>query len=317
MGRPALPADMSNVFFPHKVAVIILNWKSPEDTIESLRSALASTNVNLEVFLVDNDSKDGLCDKVQRELPEVSILKNQTNLGYAGGNNAGIRAALKKGADFVFILNNDAVVNKDCIGILLETALASSHAGLMAPKVLQRSEPELIDSLGTRMDWFRLRPCIGRHGQKDDGHEKKVFASSILVGCALFVARSGIEKIGLLDENFFLIHEDADWSLRSLEAGYENLVVPAAVVYHKRSQSLNKLPALSHYYSVRNFFYLAKKHAGWAGILTFLGALFFTLKNSLVFLVGGSESKKRSRVFFMATFDFFHGAMGKCKRVFE
>jgi len=308
---------LNNASFSPKVAVIILNWKSPEDTIESLRSALASTYVNLEVFLVDNDSKDGLCDRVQRELTEVSILRNSTNLGYAGGNNTGIRAALKKDADFIFILNNDAVVHKDCVSILLETALASSHAGLMAPKVLQRSEPGLIDSLGTRMDWFRLRPCLGRHGQKDDVGEKKVFTSSVLVGCALFVAREVIEKIGLLDEDFFLIHEDADWSFRSLEAGYKNLIVPAAIVYHKRSQSLNKLPALSHYYSVRNFFYLAKKHAGWAANLTFLGALFLTLKNSLAFLMGDSESKKRSRVFFMATVDFFCGAMGKCKRVFE
>src|SRR3990167_1687104 len=112
-----------------KITLIILNWKKTEDTLECLRSALALKDPNLEILLVDNHSGDGVCDRVRRDFPSVIVLENAGNLGYAGGNNAGIRVALERGADYIFILNNDAAIADGCLEILRGLARAPPDAG--------------------------------------------------------------------------------------------------------------------------------------------------------------------------------------------
>ncbi len=300
-----------------KITLIILNWKKTEDTLECLRNAVALKDPHLEILLVDNHSGDGICERVRRDFPAVVLLENPGNLGYAGGNNAGIRMALERGADYVFILNNDAAVADGCLAALRGWALRHPDAGILAPKVLTWNDRSRINSLGTQMDWLRLRPKLSRYGQRDDPAKTEPFIQQILMGCALFVSKETIAKIGMLDERFFLIHEDADWCLRAEEAGLQNWVVPLAVVFHKESKSLSEVPALSHYYSVRNFFLLAVLHAGFFDLLAVTaGGLGMALKSLAALLFGEGPARGKGHVFFSAFGDFVRSRFGKCERTF-
>jgi len=298
-----------------KVAIVVLNWKNSDDTLECLRSSFSSIEeARVEWVVVDNHSQDGVCEKVRAEFPEAVVLENAENLGYAGGNNAGIQRALERGADYILVLNNDAALSEKCLGPLLNEAQADPQIGLLAPKVLLWDDRQRVNSLGTSMDWFRLRPKVGRYGSMDNG-EKQSFESDVLMGCALFISRQTIEKVGLLDDRFFLIHEDADWCFRVRKAGLKTKVIPQAVVYHKGSRSLSQVPLKSYYYSIRNFLYLAQKHADFSAmLLTAAGLVLFSIQHAILLLQPREESRKRGAVFFAAVSDFFKGRMGPCNR---
>ena len=219
---------------------------------------------------------------------------------------------MNAGADYVFILNNDVTVEPDCVSLLVEAAKQNPRAGLLAPKVLYHDSRHIINSLGTRMDWLRLRPVLMECGLRDDPRELKPFKREILVGCALLVPKETIERIGFLDERFFLIHEEADWCYRNLKSGYENLTVPRAAVYHKASLTLKDYPALTHYYSIRNCLYLAQKNASFlqrlAGRIG-LGAL--AMKHCFWLKVSKDPDRQAlAGAFFDGVRDFFKGKMG-------
>lgn len=298
-----------------KVVVIVLNWNQPQHTLECVAACRLLKYDSFEILVVDNASTDQSAALFLEQIPDVQVLQNSRNEGYAGGNNAGIRRALEMGAEYLFILNNDAAPSSECLSLLIEAAVNHPEAGIMAPKVLQWDHRDRVNSLGTAMDWLHLRPRLSRYGQKDDRSLTKPFSQEILMGCALFLSRQTVELIGELDENFFLIHEDADWCFRARAAGLQTWVVPRACVYHKESKSLGGVPALSYYYSIRNFLYLAQKHARLQqAALTVMGTCLLILKSSALFIFGSSSSRKRSRIFFLALMDFLKGSMGRCKR---
>lgn len=299
-----------------KVSIIILNWNAADETIKSVEACRQIAYENFDIVVVDNHSSEVSPDKIEQACPDSVLIRNSENLGYAGGNNAGIRYALESGADYVFILNNDAVPEKDMIGKLVSAYAANAKAGIAAPKVLLHNAPDSINSLGTDMNWLYLRPFVSQFRKKDIYHRGEILKPKILLGCALFLSRKVIEDIGFLDERFFLIHEDADWCLRSLKAGYENIVVTDAVVYHKLSLTLGKYPLMSYYYSIRNFLYMAKKNASLPQkVLTCLGVVLYGLKSLAV--MPFSSARKRSRVFGWAVSDFVFNRMGISTRSFD
>ena len=169
--------------------------------------------------------------------------------------------------------------------------------------------------MGTTMDWFRLRPYLGECNQIDRGQYVTIVKKDILVGCALMLRCSTLDQMGLLDEKFFILHEEADWCLRNLRLGFENIVVPTAAVYHKGSHTISNYSEISHYYSVRNFLYMCHKNASWYNRLkAWCGLILFSIKNLFLLIFGRHEDSKLASAFFRATFDFFRGAMGKSSR---
>lgn len=300
-----------------KVFVIILNWNKPFDTAECVRSCQEINYSNFEILVVDNHSSDSSVQILKAEFTQLKILENKENFGYAGGNNAGIREALREGAEYVLILNNDVVVDRDILKELIKAAQLYANAGILAPKILSYEDRTKINSAGTSMDWFRLRPFLGAYGKKDlvsDG----IWQKQILVGCALMISKHTLQKISYLDEKFFLIHEDADWCFKSLSHGFVNLTVESAKVYHKESKTLRDFPSLTHYYSIRNFLLLAKRYAkGLNRVLVALGLCYLILKNIRYKIVGDVKEKKEARAFFAGISDYFAGRFGKCQRIFS
>lgn len=296
--------------FP-KVAVIILNYNGTQDTRECVESVKKLDYPNFEILLVDNASKDASWKDILKKHPDVQALENPKNLGYAGGNNAGIRQALEQGCDYVFILNNDTTVEPDSLRKLIEAGEKLDQATLLAPKVCFYDKPFLINSCGASMDWFRLKPRLGYYGKNSREVDSIFMEMDIFPGSALLLKRKLLEQVGEFDEDFFLIHEDADLCFRNTKAGFKNILVPGAVVYHKESKTLSKYPFLTQYYNSRNFLRLTKKAASFPEkIASKIGLAALVSKNTLRFLFAKSPEREEMSGFFEGVRDYFLGRMG-------
>ena len=267
--------------------------------------------------MIDNHSADNSIELFEKRFPNLSVIKNSDNFGYAGGNNVGIKEALERGAEYVLILNNDTTVEPGFLIKLIKAMEQNPRAGMAAPKVLYYDDREVINSLGTAIDWLRLRPFLGYCNQKNNGQFPGIMKKDILVGCALLVSKKTIKQIGAIDENFFIFHEEADWCFRSLKSGFENIVVPDAVIYHKASKTMRKFSELTHYYSSRNFLYMAHRNASFPNLVkVYVGLCYLILKHAGLALSGDPANRKMAKAFFLGIWDFFAGNMGKCLRTF-
>lgn len=276
-----------------KVVVIILNYKVKDLTLKAIISVKGSTFKNLEIIVVDNNSHDGLANTlVNRQ--DLTFIQNDENLGYCGGNNVGIAQALKDGADWVFILNPDAQVDKDAIKNLVEVA-QKENIGIAGPKVLFTDRKTIWYAGGV----FDTGNVLGTHrgvDEKDHGQYNVVTQTDFVTGAAIFIRRDVLEKVGLFDTRYFLYYEDSDFCFRAKKAGFKIMFVPEAVVYHLNAQSTKLGSPLQDYYITRNRMIFAAK------FLTFRAraALFREGLRNL-----GSSVRR------LAFFDFLVGRFGK------
>ncbi len=214
-----------------KVTLVILNWNGKNDTL----ACLESLNSHREIIVVDNGSKDNSVEEIRKQFPSVRVIETGINLGYAGGNNVGIEAALKEGADAVLLLNNDTIADPGMVDAFIQSAEATPSIGIWGGYPLRFSNPEHLDHLGgiwkSEKGDFEL---IGLN-------EKKGFQTGIpldyVCGCSIFVRREVFEKIGLLETKFFLFWEEADFSMRAKKAGFGIGVCYGALLLHKVSAS--------------------------------------------------------------------------------
>jgi GT2 family glycosyltransferase len=219
------------------VAIIIVNWNRKEDTLACLDSLARVTYPKFRVILVDNGSQDGSAAAIRDRFPGVMVIALPQNLRFAGGNNVGLREVLARGDDFALLLNNDTTVEPDFLDHLMAATQSDPKIGLAAPKILYYNRPTVI--------WFAggvLRPAFGyvRHyGQRqvDNGRYDRSQSVSFLTGCCLAIRREVIQKVGLLDEGYYLYSEDADYGLRAKRSGYKLYYESASRIYHKVSSS--------------------------------------------------------------------------------
>lgn len=223
-----------------KVASVILAYNNYSDTEECLRSVLASDYPALTVWLVDNGSEDGTAQKVVEAFPTVRLVQTGRNLGVAGGFNAGIVPALRAGADYVFILNNDTVVEPNLIHVLVREAQLHPEAGILMPKILYYDARNRIWSVGAR--YRRFPPAIVMIGL--DQPDGPAYATPRILEyaptCGLLIPREVFVRVGLLDDGYFFFYDDWDYSLRVRRAGYTIRYVPEARLYHKVSRTIQQ-----------------------------------------------------------------------------
>lgn len=241
----------------HKVAVVILNYKLKEQTIKSLNSVKKSSYKNLDLIIVDNNSDDGIAGKV-KSIPDVGFIQNKENLGYTGGNNTGIKLALKKEADFVFILNPDTTIDKDAILKLVNFLLEHPDVGIVCPKIYFSDTKKIWYAGGM----FDMQNVLGSHrgvNEKDQGQYDDPQETDYVTGAAMMVKKDVFDRVGFFDERYFLYYEDADFSYRAKLAGYKIMYVPSAVIYHKNAQATGLGSPLQDYYITRNRLLFASK----------------------------------------------------------
>jgi GT2 family glycosyltransferase len=213
------------------VYVVVLTWNQREVTLECLESLTRVTYPNFRVVVVDNGSTDGTTESIESRFSDVEIIVSEHNLGFAAGCNVGLRYALERGADYVFLLNNDTVVDPAVVSHLV--ALAGPNVGMVAPKIYYAAVPTRIWSVGGMCHSLTLEQTRNGRGQMDEGQWDEVLERGYFVGCALLLSRRLLTQIGLFDERFFMYYEDSDLSLRARQAGFKLLLSPQARVWHK------------------------------------------------------------------------------------
>ena len=221
-----------------KVSIIILNWNGKDDTCESVRSVQKIEYSNYDVIVVDNGSQDDSVETFRKQFPEITIIENNANLGYAEGNNRGIVYAMSKGCDYIFILNNDAIVDPNIIKNFLHVSKERPKAGVFGAKIYYLKEPNKIWFAGGA--WLREIAEFSHIGQdqvEDNSTWSDIKEIDYACGCALFVKSEVIQNIGYLEPKYFLTWEESDFCYKARRAGFECLLVPSAHVWHKVSAS--------------------------------------------------------------------------------
>lgn len=218
-----------------KVFIVVLNYNGGELIKNCLKSLQKVDYSNLELLVIDNNSSDDSVAMIEKKFPEIKIIKNEKNIGFAGGNNIGIDFALKNEADYVLLLNQDTEVEPDFLSKLIKEGEKDQKIGLLSPLIFWKRTKQVWFS-GGKINWWNMKTFHKFNLVKGDS-----FETSFLTGCSLLIKRSVLEKIGLLDDIFFLYWEDVDYSVRAKKAGFKIKVVPRSIIYHfEASNDLNK-----------------------------------------------------------------------------
>jgi GT2 family glycosyltransferase len=237
------------------------------------------------VIVVDNASRENPEPVLKQKFPEANVIVSAENLGFAGGNNLGIKASKGK---YLFFLNNDTEVDPHLFHPLVELFETNPEVGIASPKILYYNSGETIQYVGCS----NINPYTGRNHregfrEKDHGQYDVTRVTDLAHGAAMMVSRKVIDKVGLMPELFFLYYEELDWCESIKKAGYKIFVVPKAKIYHKESMSVGKNSTLKTYYMTRNRLLFMRRHTqGLKKISWVLFYVFFSIpKNSFSFLL--------------------------------
>ena len=330
------------------ILIIILNWNCADDTVEAIRSVYASKvePYCYDIFLVDNGSKD---DSVQtlraffasggfrveeiRDL-QMGIAEKGTkkiffyispvNTGFAGGNNIGMRFALKNGYDFVFLLNADAMVSRDCIRALAHTMDKDRRIGIVGPKVYYfdfNGKKNVINFAGGKFDVWRGESIpIGRY-EEDMGQYNGMYDTEYVEGSAFMVRTGTLTTVGLFDENYFAYWEECDLCTRARKSGWRVCYTGDTWIRHKIQSSIRKNSIqnfdLARYYSFRNRLYFVRKHRNIIMRFTTMTYTIYQLTYMTIGKLIKEQGKDISTAVIFARnvlFDFITGRMGE-KRI--
>lgn len=266
------------------VSIITVNYNNAEVTAELLVSIGLLTYPEIEVIVVDNASKENPVEKLQKAFPEVRIIMSDKNLGFAGGNNLGIKAA--KG-EYLFFVNNDTVMTPGILEGLLDIFKTYPDAGIVSPKFHYYYAPGTIEFAGyNEVNIFSGKNTMVGCRKKDYGQYDKVTTTNYAHGGGMMVPARIVREVGPMPEVYFLYYEEFDWCEQIKRKGYKVYYQSNSLIYHKESMSVGKKSLLKTYYLCRNRILFMRRNV--SGFPLYVFALYFTFitlpKNTLTFL---------------------------------
>jgi GT2 family glycosyltransferase len=264
------------------ISIITLNYNQTEVTCEFLESTKKLKYRNFEILVCDMASTVDPTSLINAgNYPNTKLLLSPDNLGFAGGNNWGIRQA--KG-DYIFVVNNDTEITEDLLDKLLQPFFDDPSTGATSPKIRYFFQPGIIQYAGfNRMNLYTGRTTTVGDNEKDEGQYDISGPTYGAHGCAMMVSREVIEKVGMFPEKFFLYYEEWDWSARILKAGYKIWYTADALIYHKESMSVGKNSPMKVYYHTRNRILYIRRNSNVFQLSVFtLFFVFFTIPKSIV-----------------------------------
>ncbi|QAA32020.1 glycosyltransferase family 2 protein [Clostridium manihotivorum] len=243
------------------VFIVILNFNSYTETLRCLESVLDNDYSNYQVVVVDNNSTDASKEILDNHSDKFKLLTNSTNLGYANGNNVGIKYALENNADYVCILNNDVEVEKNFLSELINYMNVNENVGIAGPCICDFQERDNVQSMGANINLFTgLAQAKGKNTSYTSIKEDSL--SVDYLGGACFVARKEVfKKIGLIPEMYFLFFEETEFCLKAKKAGYKLICLNSSRVYHKQSATISKYKGLSYFFLNRNRIVFMRRNA--------------------------------------------------------
>lgn len=304
-----------------KVSLVIINWNRPKDTLACLRSVEKSqvSKFKLQIIVIDNNSSDNSVELIIKELTRIKkksgitseIIVNDKNLGFAEGNNVGIRHAINHAADYVLLLNNDTAVDRNMIKNLVEEAKKHPLAGIISPKIYfakgyefhkkryrAKDKGKVIWYAGGRLDWKNVYGTNVGVDEVDKGQFEKTEKTGFGTGACLFLSSKAIKEVGYFNANYFMYFEDVELSVRMKDRGWRVLYTPNAHLWHKVAQSSKIGSDLNDYYITRNRLLFGMRYAD-------IRARFALYKESLRFLLNGRKWQK------IGVRDFYLRRLGK------
>lgn len=242
------------------VYIILVNYNGYEDTIECVKSLEKVTYRSYKIIIVDNDSNDDSIDNFNRKLDDCIIISSKENLGFAGGNNLGIKYALSNNADYILLLNNDTIVESEFLNNLVKLVEDDQSIGIVGGKIYYYDNPTIIWYAGGKLNSYTGKTKHIGINEMDRGQYDSIYETDYVTGCMMLVSRQAIEKAGLMDENYFLYYEETDWNIRIKNNGFKIMYTPYARIYHKISASTKKINDVVGYYYDRNGNYFIHKN---------------------------------------------------------
>ncbi|MCL4338793.1 glycosyltransferase family 2 protein [Patescibacteria group bacterium] len=298
-----------------KTAVIILHYKSWKDTAVCLSSIYSrgSDLGNKKVYIVSNSGDFGIPSEIDKRYKGIELIINDSNIGYSAANNVGLRKALQDGYKYFILLNNDTLVSAKSLDNLAAFGFKNPQVGLVSPKIYFASGSEyhsqrytgdekgrVIWYAGGLIDWKNIYASHRGVDEVDTGQYDEICDTGFSTGCCMFISGNVIDKIGFLDEKYFLYFEDVDFSLRAKRAGFEIKYYPGVSIWHKNAETSGKPGSKLHiYYQLRNRLYFGIRYAP------------LRAKKSL--LLESFRDLFKGNIFRQAVADFYKGKMGKGK----
>jgi len=292
-----------------KVFIIILHYGNTKDTEECLKSLEKLDYDNYKIIVVDNDHKNNL------QLPisnfQFKYIKNKENLGFAGGNNIGIKYALEKKADYILLLNNDTIVNPSFLKKLIEAGESDKKFGILGPVIYKyptTNSEQKIHFAGGKINWLFTK---GIHKQQLTINKQQL--TDYITGCCLLIKREVIEKIGLMPEEYFLYFEDVEWCLKARKKDFKCVLVSTSKIWHKVSKNASEGSFSYIYYHIRNGLLLSKRNAPFfIKTLAYLNSFRIYKKQIIKWLIL-PKKRKWAKAMMRGVEDFYGKKYGKFK----
>ena len=239
-----------------ELSIITINYNGLKDTCALIESF--PFNDKMEVIVVDNASENNEAEQISNRFPDVKVIKSDKNLGFAGGNNLGIKASKGK---FLFLVNNDTYFEDFNIQALIDRLNSDPNIGIVCPKIKFAWSPQPFQFAGyTQLSNITIRNQAIGFGEEDHGQYDVAHTTPYAHGAAMLIKRETIDKVGLMPECYFLYYEELDWSMMFTRAGYQIWYEPKCTIYHKESQATGQNSPLRTYYITRNRLRLVKRN---------------------------------------------------------
>ena len=310
---------MNNVSRP-SVAIILLNWNSFKDTYECLKSLETLFFDTFHVYVVDNDSQDGSYDRLKNSINlgefkvDVTLIQSGGNLGFAGGNNIGMKKAYEEGYRYIWLLNNDTTVDHNALIPLIEAMEADEKVGIVGSKIYFDGT-DLLWFAGGEVNRYSGATHHTGYKEKDKGQYDEIKPVEYIVGCSLLFRRELIDSIGYLEEDYFLYFEDTDFNIRAAKEGWKIYYIPESIVHHKVSSSFTSesVAPFFAYYNIRNSYLMVRRTQRKLAMITaFMNLAWKVIKHHLRILIRNQDSKKtRSFLIFKGALDALRIKSGK------
>lgn len=244
-----------------KVCAVILNWNGGDLTRRCIEGLRKSDYADLTCVVVDNGSSDGSPEALPKAFPDIGMVRNSTNVGFAGGSNQGIAWGLERGADYLLVLNNDAWVDPAMISSLVGTAASFQDGAAVIPKIYLGSDRSRFWFVRGRVNLWAGHFANPAYNLVDDGSFDCSPEVEYASGCCILIPRGILQQVGGFDASFFAYVEDVDWSIRCRRAGFRIILCPTAKLWHDVSVTGKRQPAMMRYLLTRNLLWTLRRYA--------------------------------------------------------
>lgn len=304
-----------------QIGIVICNYNKENDVLQCIQSVLENKFGDYHIYVVDNASVDRSVELIREKYgnePKLTLIVNEENLGGSGGFNTGLRMAVEKGHEYLMCVDNDAMLDENCIGELYDFLKTHEDVGIAAAKIYHTGMEDYVQQYGSFIDFKNYSVDSTYLNHPEDGSMPDVVYSDAVPACALMIRTSLVKRIGVMPEENFLYWDDTEWCFRCKEAGYKVASVGAAVACHAmgaKTESVNTFPT---YYAWRNWIVFFLQHIPEEQLddmaEVFLGGIFEIAYSGLY---RGEPNKTKTVM--AALDDALHGVMGKAgpDRIFE